>query len=77
MKLEQENKRLSLRKNKINNILYSKRKITCCIDNEFQKEYVINQDDFHIPEEFKINITKFYQNVSIIIHFILCFILIV
>lgn len=73
LKLEQEEIKLSLRKNKINNILFSKRKIPNHpneTNEEFQREYLINMDDLNIPKDFKINFNKFCQNVSLILIFI-------
>lgn len=73
LKLEQEENKLSLRKNKINNILFSKRKIPNYLNEtneEFQREYLINMDDLNIPKDFKINFNKFCQNVSLILIFI-------
>lgn len=68
LKLEKEEIKLTLRKNKINNILFNKRKILNYLNEaneEFQIEYLINMDELKIPQDFKINITKFFQNVSL------------
>ena len=65
LKSEKEEVRLSLRKNQLNNILSSKRKITYMsnVNDETKEQYTISLDDIDIPEELKINIPKFYQNV--------------
>lgn len=67
--------RLSLRKTKINNILFTKRNINLNneINEEFKKEYIINDCDFSIPENMKINISKLSQNVSSNIYLFLLF----
>ena len=67
--------RLSLRKTKINNILFTKRNIDLNneINEEFKKEYIINDCDFSIPENMKINISKLSQNVSSNIYLFLLF----
>ena len=68
LKLENEKMRLTLRKNKINNIIFEKRKISYKKDNidEIKKNYCINIDDIQIPNEFKIDIQKFYNKVRIL-----------
>ena len=35
------------------------------IKDEIKEDYCIKDDDFNIPQEMKINISKFYQDVSI------------
>lgn len=67
--------RLSLRKTKINNILFTKRNIDLNneLNEEFKKEYIINDCDFSIPENMKINISKLSQNVSLNIYLFLLF----
>ena len=67
--------RLSLRKSKINNILFTKRNIDLNneLNEEFKKEYIINDCDFSIPENMKINISKLSQNVSSNIYLFLLF----
>lgn len=67
--------RLSLRKTKINNILFTKRNIDLNneLNEEFKKEYIINDCDFSIPENMKINISKLSQNVSSNIYLFLLF----
>jgi hypothetical protein len=67
LKSEKEEARLSLRKNQLNIILSSKRKISNMsnINNEIKEQYTISLDDIDIPEELKINIPQFFQNVSI------------
>jgi hypothetical protein len=67
LKSEKEETRLSLRKNQLNIILSSKRKISNMsnINNEIKEQYTISLDDIDIPEELKINIPQFFQNVSI------------
>ena len=67
--------RLSLRKSKINNILFTKRNIDLNneINKEFEKEYIINSGDFSIPENMTINISKLSQNVSSNIYLFLLF----
>jgi len=68
LKSEKEEARLSLRKNQLNNILSSKRKIGYMsnVNNEIKEQYTISLDDIVIPEELKINIPKFYENVNIL-----------
>ena len=63
---EKEISKLSLRKNKLNDILSSKRKINFNseINSKFNEEYSIDLNDLSIPEEQKIDINKFYENVS-------------
>ena len=67
--------RLSLRKSKINNILFTKRNIDLNneLNEEFKKEYKINDCDFSIPENMKMNISKLSQNVSSNIYLFLLF----
>jgi hypothetical protein len=66
LKLEKEEIRLNLRKNKINNILFSKRKINYMneINDDIKYHYCININDFNIPQELNINISKFNKDVS-------------
>lgn len=68
LKSEKEEARLSLRKNQLNNILSSKRKIGYMsnVNNEIKEQYTISLDDIVIPEELKISIPKFYENVNIL-----------
>ena len=65
--LDKEKTRLNLRKNKLNNIISSKRKIISFNqDNDFiKKEYNINLEEIinNIPFEYKINITQFIDQV--------------
>ena len=65
--LDKENTRLNLRKNKLNNIISSKRKIISFNqDNDFiKKEYNINLEEIinNIPFGYKINITQFLEQV--------------
>lgn len=70
MKLEKEENRLSLRKRKINDVIFSKRKINYKIQEEEEEdnENFINENDFKIPDDFKINIQKFIQDVNYIIY---------
>ena len=65
--------RLSLRKSKINNILFAKRNIVNKLNEEFEKDYLIYSCDFSIPENMKINISKLSQNVSSNIYLFLLF----
>ena len=76
LKSEKEETRLSLRKNQLNNILSSKRKISNMsnINEEIKENYTISLDDIDIPEELKINISKFFQNVNILFYNVLCII---
>ena len=74
LKLEKEEIRLNSRKNKINNIIFAKRKInyTNEINDDIKSYYCINTNDFNIPQELKINISKFNENVSLnLYHFII------
>ena len=70
LKSEKEEARLSLRKNQLNIILSSKRKISNMsnINNEIKEQYTISLDDIDIPEELKINIPQFFQNVNIFLY---------
>jgi hypothetical protein len=70
LKSEKEEARLSLRKSQLNNILSSKRKISNMnnINEEIKENYTISLDDIDIPEELKINISKFFQNVNILFY---------
>lgn len=70
LKSEKEEARLSLRKNQLNNILSSKRKICNMsnINDEIREQYTISLEDIDIPEELKINIPKFFQNVNILFY---------
>ena len=63
---EKEISKLSLRKNKLNDILSSKRKINFNseINSKLNEEYSIDLNDLSIPVEQKIDINKFYENVS-------------
>ena len=64
-----EESKLSLRKKNLNNILSSKRKLIFEneIDSKVDEEYAIDIKKIVIPEEFKIDINKFYENVIIYI----------
>jgi hypothetical protein len=64
-----EESKLSLRKKNLNNILSSKRKLILEneTDSKVDKEYEIDIKKILIPEEFKIDINKFYENVIIYI----------
>lgn len=74
-KLENEKLKLSLRKSKINDIIFSKRKIiynTEIENNEnIKKNYSININDIQIPNELIIDIPKFIKNVRFFFYFIL------
>lgn len=82
LKLEKENLKLTLRKNKINEIIFSKRKITYRNNNieDIKKKYSIKIEDIQIPNEFKLDIPNFINKVRhqfkyklLFIHFILQF----
>ena len=62
-----EESKLSLRKKNLNNIISSKRKLIFEneTDSKVDEEYVIDIKKIVIPEEFKIDINKFYENVMI------------
>ena len=64
-----EESKLSLRKKNLNNIISSKRKLIFEneTDSKVDEEYVIDIKKIIIPEEFKIDINKFYENVIIYI----------
>jgi hypothetical protein len=64
-----EESKLSLRKKNLNNIISSKRKLIFEneTDSKVDEEYVIDIKKIVIPEEFKIDINKFYENVIIYI----------
>lgn len=64
-----EESKLSLRKKNLNNIISSKRKLIFKneTDSKVDEEYVIDIKKIVIPEEFKIDINKFYENVIIYI----------
>ena len=64
-----EESKLSLRKKNLNNIISSKRKLIFKneTDSKVDKEYEIDIKKILIPEEFKIDINKFYENVIIYI----------
>ena len=68
LKLENEKLRLTLRKNKINNIIFEKRKKSYKKDNieEIKKNYSINIEDIQIPNEYIIDIPKLYNKVRIL-----------
>jgi hypothetical protein len=38
------------------------------INNEIKEQYTISLDDINIPEELKINIPQFFQNVNIFLY---------
>ena len=64
LRAEKEQTKLTLRKNKLFNIISSKRKIN--FQNETDpiiQDYLINLNSISIPEELKINLNKFFQNV--------------
>ena len=65
LKLEKEEKRLSLRKKKITNIISSKRKILQNIQNanDNKEKYTIELKDIKIPNEWQIDVSKFLYNV--------------
>ena len=44
------------------------------INEEIKENYTISLDDIDIPEELKINISKFFQNVNIFFYNVLCII---
>lgn len=73
-KIEKEKEKLSLRKAKINNIIFSKRKITNKIYNkeEIKQKYNIKLDDIQISAEYKLDIPSLINKVRII--YILSFI---
>lgn len=62
---EKEQTKLTLRKNKLFNIISSKRKLNFQNETDpiIEQEYLIHLNDFSVPEELKINLTKFFQNV--------------
>ena len=66
-KIENEKLKLSLRKNKINDIIFSKRKITYNKENYeyIKKKYSINIDDIQIQTDLKIDIPNFLKNVRL------------
>ena len=68
LKLENEKLRLTLRKNKINNIILEKRKKSNKKDNieEIKKNYSINLEDIQIPNKYIIDIPKLYNKVRIL-----------
>lgn len=68
-KKEKENLKLTLRKNKINQIIFSKRKITYRINNieEIKTKYTIKIEDIQIPNELKIDIPSFINKVRILL----------
>lgn len=70
LKKEQENSKLNLRKKRLNNILSSKRKINFNneINSKLNDEYLIDLNYIIIPEEAKIDISKFYQDVNNILY---------
>lgn len=64
-----EESKLSLRKKNLNNIISSKRKLIFEneTDSKVDEECGIDIKKIVIPEEFKIDINKFYENVIIYI----------
>ena len=63
---ERENFRLNLRKNKINNILSSKRQINFSAkNNEDNEKYHLTLQDIQLNSSFLINEDKFFSNVII------------
>lgn len=67
LKEEKQNFKLTLRKNKINQILFTKRKITYTTINneEIKKKYSINIEDLQISNELKIDIPSFLIEVRL------------
>jgi hypothetical protein len=65
LKSELEERRLVLRKNKINDFIFSKRKIANHIENieENMKKYKIELNDINISEKYKIDVLAFHSNV--------------
>ena len=65
LKSELEERRLVLRKNKINDFIFSKRKISNHIENieENMKKYKIELNDINISEKYKIDVLAFHSNV--------------
>ena len=63
---ERENFRLNLRKNKINNILSSKRQINFSANNnEDNEKYHLTLQDIQLNSSFLVNEDKFFSNVII------------
>ena len=62
---EKEQTKLTLRKNKLFNIISSKRKLNFQNETDpiIEQEYLIHLNNFSVPGELKINLTKFFQNV--------------
>ena len=62
---EKEQTKLTLRKNKLFNIISSKRKLNFQNETDpiIEQEYLIHLNNFSVPAELKINLTKFFQNV--------------
>ena len=67
LKEEKQNLKLTLRKNKINQILFTKRKISYAVNNneEIRKKYSINIEELQISNELKIDIPSFLNNVRL------------
>ena len=65
LKEEKQNYKLTLRKNKINQILFTKRKIayTAINNEETKKKYSINIEELQISKELKIGIPSFLNEV--------------
>ena len=65
LRAEKEQTKLTLRKNKLFNILSSKRKIIFHneTDSSLEQEYLFDVNDIAIPDELKIDLNKFFQNV--------------
>ena len=53
---------LSIRKERLENLFSSKRKITKN-DKDNNKKYQMSVKELNIPSDFEININKYYQNV--------------
>lgn len=68
-KLELEQRRLTLRKEKINNIIFTKRNaFNDALNNldETKNNYKLEITDINIPDQYKIDIPAFHNNVNII-----------
>ena len=72
-KLENESHRLSLRKNKINGIISSKRKLVFekSVNDKTKSQYFIDVNNIDIPNDKKIDISYFLNHVSTFYLFIL------
>ena len=56
---------LSLRKNKLDSILASKRKISLNYIGDNLNNYKIKIEELNIPQQFQINIYQFFENVRL------------